>query len=125
MDYLLGKNPLNRSFMVGFGNNPPTQAHHRGASIPLNEAKDNVDCSKSFEWLHRKGPNPNELTGAFLGGPDKYDKFSDERTVSCMTEPCTYVNSQAVGVLARLASDSNQLMHKNEDAASHQWHKSD
>jgi len=34
MDYILGKNPEGRSYMVGFGNNPPTQAHHRGASVP-------------------------------------------------------------------------------------------
>ncbi|KAF2304265.1 hypothetical protein GH714_029017 [Hevea brasiliensis] len=105
MDYLLGNNPLKRSFMVGFGNNPPTQPHHRGASVPMSEAKDDVSCPMSFvNWLQRSGPNPNELTGAFVGGPDKYDNFVDKRTDSSYTEPCTYVNSQAVGVLAKLAS---------------------
>ena len=29
MDYALGRNPLNRSFVVGFGNNPPINPHHR------------------------------------------------------------------------------------------------
>lgn len=29
MDYILGNNPEGRSYMVGFGKKPPTQAHHR------------------------------------------------------------------------------------------------
>ncbi|KAK3195292.1 hypothetical protein Dsin_026602 [Dipteronia sinensis] len=32
-DYVLGQNPKGMSYMVGFGLNYPTQAHHRGASI--------------------------------------------------------------------------------------------
>jgi len=31
-NYLLGDS--GRSFVVGFGNNPPTRPHHRGASCP-------------------------------------------------------------------------------------------
>ena len=31
IDYILGANPSNRSYMVGFGNNPPINPHHRGA----------------------------------------------------------------------------------------------
>ncbi|KAK8602406.1 hypothetical protein V6N13_057963 [Hibiscus sabdariffa] len=103
MDYILGKNPRRRSYMVGFGKNPPEQAHHRGASIPLSEAKSDVDCGMSFaKWFNRNAPNPNELTGAILGGPDKKDKFSDLRWTSVYTEPCTYINSLAVGALAKL-----------------------
>lgn len=106
MDYLLGNNPLKRSFMVGFGQNPPTQPHHRGASVPMAEANEDIACPMSFtKWFQKTGPNPNELTGAFVGGPDKYDNFNDKRTESCYTEPCTYVNSQAVGVLAKLANE--------------------
>ncbi|XP_023537900.1 endoglucanase 16-like [Cucurbita pepo subsp. pepo] len=105
MDYLLGDNPLGRSFMVGFGNNPPTQAHHRGASVPVMPANAEVNCPMSFvNWLNKDTPNPNELTGAILGGPDRNDKFLDKRTVSPMTEPVTYTNSMAVGVLAKLAA---------------------
>lgn len=29
IDYMLGDNPNGRSYVVGFGNNPPTQPHHR------------------------------------------------------------------------------------------------
>ncbi|KAL1552296.1 cellulase [Salvia divinorum] len=109
MDYLLGKNPQDRSYMVGFGKNPPTQAHHRGASVPKLPKGEKVDCGATFEkWLHPNKPNPNELTGAILGGPDKNDKFEDKRGSSSFTEPCTYINSLAVGVLAKLARPHSQ-----------------
>ncbi|KAK4274534.1 hypothetical protein QN277_017739 [Acacia crassicarpa] len=109
MDYILGTNPERRSIMVGFGNNPPKQAHHRGASVPMSSANEEVSCPESFaKWLQRDGPNPNELTGAILGGPDKNDHFDDKRTDSSATEPCTYVNSLAVGPLAKLASIHNK-----------------
>lgn len=105
MDYLLGANPEGRSYMVGFGKNPPKQAHHRGASVPVLPKNEPVNCGLSFvNWYNKDAPNPNELTGAILGGPDKNDKFEDKRTMSAMTEPCTYINSLAVGVLAKLAN---------------------
>ncbi|CAI0448306.1 unnamed protein product [Linum tenue] len=104
MDYILGANPEKRSYMVGFGANPPVQAHHRGASIPCT-APDTVSCPMSFvQYFNKDAPNPNVLTGAILGGPDKNDVFHDKRWESVFTEPCTYVNSLAVGVLAKLAA---------------------
>lgn len=104
MDYILGKNPEGRSIMVGFGKNPPKQAHHRGASVPVLEKDEEVNCGMSFsKWLTPDAPNPNELTGAILGGPNINDHFNDKRSDSTMTEPCTYVNSLAVGPLAKLA----------------------
>ncbi|KAK7311947.1 hypothetical protein RJT34_10437 [Clitoria ternatea] len=105
MDYILGKNPEGRSYMVGFGKNPPTQAHHRGASVPKLSKGEDVPCALTFvKWFQKDEPNPHELTGAIVGGPDINDKFNDKRWDSPMTEPCTYVNSLAVGVLAKLAS---------------------
>ncbi|KAK3027505.1 hypothetical protein RJ639_040220, partial [Escallonia herrerae] len=96
MDYLLGKNPKGRSFMVGFGNKPPTQAHHRGASVPVLSTSTVVSCPMSFaDWFNKNAPNPHELTGAIVGGPDKYDNFVDQRSNSAMTEPTTYTNSLA------------------------------
>lgn len=104
IDYILGKNPLGRSYMVGFGNNPPTQAHHRGASVPLEEADKVTHCGMTFAmWKDKKGPNPNELTGAIVGGPDRNDNFMDLRSMSSFTEPVTYTNSLAIGSLAKLA----------------------
>ncbi|XP_075654070.1 endoglucanase 16 [Castanea sativa] len=105
MDYLLGENPKGRSYMVGFGPNPPVQAHHRGASVPKMSPDATVNCAMSFTyWFTKDSPNPNELTGAIVGGPDRYDNFNDKRWDSSKTEPCTYVNSLAVGPLAKLAT---------------------
>jgi endoglucanase len=105
MDYLLGENPKGRSYMVGFGPNPPVQAHHRGASVPQMSSDKIVNCAMSFTyWFTKDSPNPNELTGAIVGGPDRYDNFNDKRWDSSKTEPCTYVNSLAVGPLAKLAT---------------------
>ncbi|XP_008786736.4 endoglucanase 8-like [Phoenix dactylifera] len=104
MDYLLGSNPRSRSYMVGFGNKSPTQAHHRGASVPVLSPEKKVDCGTSFvNWYQKNQPNPNELTGAIVGGPDRYDNFEDLRSDSSKLEPCTYINSLAVGPLAKLA----------------------
>ncbi|TQE01452.1 hypothetical protein C1H46_012932 [Malus baccata] len=103
MDYLLGENPKGRSYMVGFGPNAPQQPHHRGASVPKGE-NGIVNCAMSFvNWFKKDVPNPNELTGAIVGGPDRFDNFEDKRWASSYTEPCTYVNSLAVGPLAKLA----------------------
>ncbi|KAL3844293.1 hypothetical protein ACJIZ3_001696 [Penstemon smallii] len=109
MDYLLGKNPNGRSYMVGFGKNPPRQAHHRGASVPKIALAKVISCPMSFVyWYNKNVPNPNELTGAIVGGPDKQDNFEDLRTNSAMTEPTTYTNSLAIGVLAKLAKHHDQ-----------------
>ena len=105
IDYILGKNPQDRSYMVGFGKNPPTQAHHRGASVPKMSRNEVVNCPMSFlHWFTKNGPNPHELTGAIVGGPDSNDNFNDKRWNSAMTEPCTYVNSLAIGPLAKFAA---------------------
>lgn len=106
MDYILGKNPLRRSYMVGFGKNPPLRPHHRGSSVPKLPMGTRVNCGKSFDWLHSQSPNPHVLTGAIVGGPDRYDNFDDLRWDSVKLEPCTYINSQAVGLLAKLAGRS-------------------
>ncbi|KAL9680426.1 hypothetical protein QQ045_018305 [Rhodiola kirilowii] len=105
VDYLLGQNPEGRSYMVGFGQNPPTQPHHRGASVPSHAAHSIISCPMSFVyWYNKDVPNPNELTGAIVGGPDRRDNFHDKRWESSMTEPCTYVNSLIVGPLAKFAA---------------------
>ncbi|BAF10211.1 endoglucanase 8 precursor [Oryza sativa Japonica Group] len=104
IDYLLGANPRGRSYVVGFGVNPPTQPHHRGASTPVLPPGYQVNCGMSFsEWFTPDRPNPNELTGAIMGGPDGGDNFSDKRGNSSCTEPCTYINSLSIGPLAALA----------------------
>ncbi|KAJ4951754.1 hypothetical protein NE237_028586 [Protea cynaroides] len=104
MDYLLGDNPRGRSYMVGFGNSPPTRAHHRGSSVPVLSPNAVISCPMTFvNWFSKDSPNPNELTGAIVGGPDRNDNFVDQRWASSMLEPTTYTNSLAIGVLARFS----------------------
>ncbi|XP_042486014.1 endoglucanase 16-like [Macadamia integrifolia] len=108
MDYLLGDNPQGRSYMVGFGKNPPTRAHHRGSSVPVLSPDADVSCPMTFvNWFSKDVPNPNELTGAIVGGPDRFDNFVDQRWASAMLEPATYINSLAVGALAKLAGSTH------------------
>jgi hypothetical protein len=34
IEYIMGKNPMNMSYIVGYGKKFPRHVHHRGASIP-------------------------------------------------------------------------------------------
>lgn len=34
-DYVLGKNPMKMSYLVGYGSDYPQYVHHRGSSIPV------------------------------------------------------------------------------------------
>ncbi|RRT31960.1 hypothetical protein BHE74_00038806 [Ensete ventricosum] len=90
--------------MVGFGANSPTQPHHRASSVPVISPDTIVSCSMSFvNWYNKNQPNPNVLTGAIVGGPDRYDNFDDQRWDSSKLEPTTYINALAIGPLAKLA----------------------
>ena len=105
MDYILGSNPNQMSYMVGFGSNYPTQVHHRGASIVSIKTNPNlVSCQDGFNlWFNRNAPNPNVLTGAVVGGPDANDGYSDQRNNFIMGEAAIANNAPLVGVLAKLA----------------------
>ena len=59
--------------MVGFGVNPPVRPHHRSSSCP-------TTGSCGWPQASASGPNPQELTGALLGGPSgPNDQFVDNR----------------------------------------------
>ncbi|KAE8767712.1 cellulase [Hordeum vulgare] len=101
VDYILGKNPAGRSYMVGFGARYPERAHHRGASMPSVRAHPGrIGCDAGFQYLHAGGANPNVLVGAVLGGPDSRDGFDDDRGNYAQSEPATYINAPLVGALA-------------------------
>jgi len=72
IDYMLGS--TGRSYVVGFGVNPPQRPHHRSASCQ-NPAP--APC----DWNDYNSPNPNGnvLNGALVGGPDQNDNYSDDR----------------------------------------------
>uniref|UniRef100_A0A0D9UYD2 Endoglucanase n=1 Tax=Leersia perrieri TaxID=77586 RepID=A0A0D9UYD2_9ORYZ len=106
VDYILGSNPRGTSYMVGYGDVYPRQAHHRGSSIPSIRASPSfVSCREGYSnWYGRQGSNPNLLEGAVVGGPDEHDDFADERNNYEQTEAATYNNAPLMGVLARLAA---------------------
>lgn len=104
VDYILGKNPLNMSYMVGFGSQYPQHLHHRGASIPSIQVMPNkVGCNEGYsDWYNANSRNPNVHVGAVVGGPDSNDQFNDVRYEYSHLEPTTYINAPLVGCLAGL-----------------------
>ncbi|MBA0578612.1 hypothetical protein Gorai_020889 [Gossypium raimondii] len=104
VDYILGSNPMNMSYLVGYGSKYPIRVHHRGASIvSYRENKGFIGCTQGYDnWYSRVEPNPNVLVGALVGGPDCRDNFMDQRDNYMQTEACTYNTAPLVGVFARL-----------------------
>jgi hypothetical protein len=96
VDYALGSNPRNSSYLVGFGANPPRNPHHRTAH---------------GTWTNSPTAEPNPsrhtLYGGLVGGPDGQDDFSwsDDRNLFMRTEVATDFNAGLTGALARLAQE--------------------
>ncbi|KQJ98076.1 endoglucanase 20 [Brachypodium distachyon] len=117
VDYILGKNPMGMSYMVGFGTKFPRRIHHRGSSIPsIKILSRTVPCREGFSsWLPTSDPNPNIHVGAIVGGPNGNDQFSDDRGDSSHSEPATYINGAFVGACAA-ARGQKQLVKLEEPA---------
>ncbi|KAK7273485.1 hypothetical protein RIF29_14536 [Crotalaria pallida] len=102
MDYIMGKNPMRMSYIVGYGNKFPRHVHHRGASMP-NDHK-HYSCTGGWKWRDSRNPNPNTITGAMVGGPDRFDQFHDTRRNYNYTEPTLAGNAGLVAALVSLTS---------------------
>lgn len=114
VDYILGENPMKMSYLVGFGDEYPTHVYHRGASIPWDHKQHH--CAEGDKWLNAKEPNPNQISGAMVGGPDHNDIFLDERNKPWFTEPTISGNA---GLLAALiAHHDSPLMSSDHFHAS-------
>ncbi|CAL9136954.1 unnamed protein product [Musa acuminata var. zebrina] len=105
VNYILGDNPMKMSYVVGYGRNYPKHVHHRGASIPHNGVK--YSCTGGWKWRDAKTANPNTITGAMVGGPDRFDRFSDSRPNYNYTEPTLAGNAGLVAALVSLTSTSS------------------
>lgn len=69
MDYLLGNNPANRSYLIGFGDSYPQHIHHRAANPDKDTAK----------YI---------LYGTLVGGPtDANGSYDDNTNSYSCTEP--------------------------------------
>ncbi|PNY12986.1 endoglucanase 24-like protein [Trifolium pratense] len=104
VDYVLGENPMNMSFLVGHGSEYPKYIHHRGSSIPV-DAK--TGCRDGFKWYDSPDPNPNVAFGAIVGGPFFNETYNDFRNNSMQAEPTTYSNALLVGLLSGLVASSS------------------
>ncbi len=93
INYTLGSNPNNRSYVCGFGNNPPINPHHRTAH---------------GSWANSIGtPTDNRhiLYGALVGGPGSPDdQYVDDRGDYIANEVACDYNAGFTGALANLIS---------------------
>lgn len=95
INYILGD--TGRSFVVGYGVNPPQRPHHRASSCP--------DRPIVCDWnsgMSNPGPNGQVLTGALVGGPDGQDVYVDDRNDYVKNEVATDYNAGFQGALAGL-----------------------
>ncbi|EFJ08356.1 hypothetical protein SELMODRAFT_131698 [Selaginella moellendorffii] len=107
VDYILGNNPRNSSYMIGFGRNFPQRVHHRASSMPsIEDHPAKIGCQEGFQYLQASSPNPNPIVGGVVGGPDSSDQYSDDREAFTQSEPSTYINAGLVGALATLAGQT-------------------
>lgn len=88
MDYLLGKNPKNLCYIVGYNNNSVKFPHHRAAS----------------GTTHAEDPSPHKhvLYGALVGGPDGSDNHIDVTHDYIYNEVTIDYNAALVGACAGL-----------------------
>ncbi|KAI4371630.1 hypothetical protein MLD38_009957 [Melastoma candidum] len=89
---MLEDNPYERSYLIDFGNNYPSQVHHRGTSIISIKVNSSfVTCSGGYATKYIwKANNPNLLTGAIASEPDAYNNFIDQRENYKHVQQCSY-----------------------------------
>ncbi len=90
MDYILGDNPRQFSYMVGYGDSYPLQPHHRAAS------------GVGWDGFRNGQPNAHVLQGALVGGPNQANDFSytDRRDDYVSNEVAIDYNAGLTGALA-------------------------
>ncbi len=87
-DYALGS--AGRSYVVGFGVNPPKRPHHRTAH------------SSWCDTMKEPPEHRHVLYGALVGGPDSSDGYSDDVANYVTNEVACDYNAGFVGLLARM-----------------------
>lgn len=90
VNYMLGENPRGASYVVGFGQRPPRNPHHRTAHGSWAD-----DINTPRESVHT-------LYGALVGGPDALDNYTDSRTDYVKNEVATDYNAAFTGLLAAM-----------------------
>jgi endoglucanase len=86
LDYVLGRNPLGRSFVTGFGARPPLRIHHRVS------ASDGIDAPVPG-WLVG-GPNPGQQDHGAGGGCTALPYPSALPALSWLDATCAYASNE-------------------------------
>ncbi|CAL9080447.1 unnamed protein product [Musa acuminata var. zebrina] len=108
IDYVLGDNPMNMSYMVGYGDRYPQRVHHRGSSLPsISSHPRFIACKDGTDYYRSPNPNINPHVGAVVGGPSDDDVYEDDRADFRKSEPTTYINAPLVGALAYFVANPN------------------
>ncbi|MGC9669526.1 glycoside hydrolase family 9 protein [Planosporangium sp. 12N6] len=91
VNYALGANPRNASYVIGFGANSPKYPHHRTAH------------GSWFDSMTVPTQTRHVLYGALVGGPSSAnDAYTDSRSDYVMNEVATDYNAGFTSALARL-----------------------
>jgi hypothetical protein len=95
INYMLGENPNRRSYVVGFGNNPPLNPHHRAAH------------GSTTNNINSPVMNKHVLFGALVGGPSDPDDnaYVDDRSNYVTNEVAMDYNAAFTGAVARMYSE--------------------
>ncbi|GIJ28722.1 hypothetical protein Vqi01_38840 [Micromonospora qiuiae] len=94
INYALGDNPRNSSYVVGFGTNPPKNPHHRTAH------------GSWWDSMTVPTETRHTLYGALVGGPSSpNDAYTDNRSDYVMNEVATDYNAGFTSALARLTQE--------------------
>lgn len=90
INYILGRNPAQLSYMIGYGENYPQNPHHRTAH---------------GSWLNnvrKPQQTRNLLIGALVGGPDGAENWQDDRNDWVQNEVGISYNAGLAGALAKM-----------------------
>jgi len=93
MDYLLGDNPLNTCFEVGYAENSTKNPHHRASHGSTTNSMTDPVVAHHVLW------------GALAGGPGEKDDYNDDRTDYVYNEVAVDYNAGFVGALAALYAE--------------------
>lgn len=93
IDYILGVNPSNQSYVVGYGSNAPQNPHHRTAHASWNNSVFDPEISR------------HTLYGALVGGPNQDGTYEDDRGNHINNEVATDYNAGFTTMLCKMVDE--------------------
>lgn len=93
INYILGDNPNNQSYVVGYGENAPKNPHHRTAHGSWKNAEADPETSR------------HTLYGALVGGPNQDGTYEDDRGNYINNEVATDYNAGYTALLCKMISE--------------------